>query len=91
MRWIEIIHLRMKSNSDSESKKNQQRLIQKSIQSETSQTVRIYHRPEIEGDLCILLEWKSENAAGLKSVLGMHLTASLKEFGRVDHAVWAQI
>ena len=45
MHWIEIIHLRMKSISDTETIKNQLRLIKKSVQSEISQTVKIYRRP----------------------------------------------
>lgn len=91
MHWIEIIHLRMKSISDSESIKNQLRLIQKSVQGEISQTVKIYRRPEIEGDLCILLDWYAESTVCLSSDLGATLTASLKEFGRVDHAVWVEL
>jgi hypothetical protein len=91
MRWIEIIHLRVNSNSDFESIKNQLKLIPKAVHSEIPQSVKIYRRSKIEGDLCILLDWKAENTACSPSDFGVNLTASLKEFGRVDHAVWIEI
>lgn len=91
MHWVEIIHLRMNSISDFESINNQLRQIIKAVQTEISQTVKIYRRPAIEGDLCIMLYWNSENTVCLSSDLGVTLTASLKEFGRVDHAVWVEI
>lgn len=91
MNHIEIIHLRMNHISDFKSVKNQLKPILKTVQKETSQTVKIYRRPEIKGDLCVMLGWNSGNNAGLSRDLGANLTASLKEFGRVDHTVWVEI
>ena len=91
MHWIEMIHLRMNSMSSLESLKHQFKEITEAVRTEIPGTVKIYRRPAIEGDLCIILCPDSGDTACPSRDLGVRLTAALKEFGRVDHAVWVEI
>lgn len=91
MRWIEIIHLRLNKPGDFETIKKQLKLVIADAQKEIFQTVKIYRRPEIEGDLSIMLDSNSEDTGSLSSDLAIHLTASLKEFGSVNYTVWAEV
>lgn len=91
MHWIEIIYLRMNSIHDFESVKNQLSQVIKSVQSEISQAGKIYRRPAIQTDLCVMLDWNSQNTGGLPSDLGIHLTSFLKAFGRVDYTIWVDV
>ncbi len=91
MHWVEIIHLRMNGIRSCEAAKDQLAQALKIDQNKTSQSVKIYRHQTIEGDLCVILNWKSSDMVRSYSDLGLQLTSSLKEFGRVDHTIWVEM
>ncbi len=91
MHYVEIIHLRMNGVHSCEPAKDLLTQALKIDQNEISQKMKIYRHQSIEGDLCVILDWKSTDTVRHHSDLGLYLTSSLKEFGRVDHTIWIEM
>jgi len=91
MNRVEIIHLRMNGSHSRKAAKDLLATALKIDQDEISQSVKIYRHQSIEGDLCVILDWKSADMVRSYSDLGLQLTSSLKEFGRVDHTIWVEM
>lgn len=52
--------------------------------------IRLFHRENIETDICIVLFHNEEKSRVGESPLGLRLTAALKELGQVYHTVWRE-
>ncbi len=91
MTWIELIHLRSIGDQNHEFINDLFNQTLKVVQKRDSQILSIYRHQHIESDLCIVLQCKSNISVKPPSDLGIHLTSSLKEFGRVDHSVWIEM
>ncbi len=91
MKWLEILHLR--SNAD-QSLESISELVKQALvndQISNSQNRSIYRRQMVEGDLSVILEFKFGGEVKPPSDLGLRLSSSLREFGRVDHSVWLEM
>jgi len=52
--------------------------------------IRVFHRENIETDICIVLFHNEEKSRIGGSPLGLRLAAALKELGQVYYTVWRQ-
>ena len=52
--------------------------------------IRVFHRENIETDICIVLLHNEEKSRAGESPLGLRFAAALKEFGLVYHTVWRE-
>jgi hypothetical protein len=57
---------------------------------ENSWKISAYNRVMIESDFTIHLMHESDKVIKTGSELGLYLSASLKEFGMVNHSIWIQ-
>ena len=91
MNWVEIIHLRLIGTRSPELIKDLLSQVLDLDQQEHSQKVKVYRHQNIEGDLSVVLECKSDGAVKAPSDLGLHLTSALREYGRVDFSAWIEM
>lgn len=52
--------------------------------------IRVFHRENIETDICIFLFHNEKKSRAGGSLLGLRLAAALKELGLVYHTVWRE-
>ena len=52
--------------------------------------VRVFHRENIETDICIVLFHNDKKSRTGGSPLGLRLADALEEFGLVYHTVWTE-
>ena len=52
--------------------------------------IRVFHRENIETDICIVLFHNEKKSRTGGSPLGLRFAAALKEFGLVYHTVWRE-
>ncbi len=91
MKWLEILHLR--SNGD-KSLESIHELVKQNLvvdQNSNSQQMDVYRHQVVDSDLCLVLQFESEREITPPSDLGLRLTASLREFGRINHSVWIKM
>lgn len=90
MFWVEIIETRSIGNGQELFKQD---LIESMInmdQEKGLKKIKIYRHATVDTDLSIHLYWESEKVEKRGSTLGLHLSSSLKEFGRVNHSIWIE-
>ncbi len=91
MKWLEIIHLRSNGDKSLESIND---LVKQNLaidQNSNSQQMGVYRHQFVDGDLCLVLQFESEEEITPPADLSLRLTASLREFGRVNHSVWIKM
>ena len=90
MQWLEIIELR----SAEKDKKNLEAQIEKilcEVEPEFRDgKIRSYRRVLIETDFSIHLFHETENMESNGSEIGLRLVALLRDFGLVNHTIWAE-
>jgi hypothetical protein len=88
MNWIEIIDLRSVGNSLESLKQTLLKPVAKTDRKNGLKSIDLYHNFFVETDISIHLKWETKKRAPGKSDLGLGLASALKEFGRVNHAIW---
>jgi hypothetical protein len=88
MKWLEVIRLRSAGKGSA--------LLDELLMSmtQTGQSglveIKTYRHAALNTDLSLHLYWKSDRPEQNGSALGLRLAQALKEFGLVDHSIWAE-
>lgn len=91
MKWVEIKQLRIVGKRSLEFFKDLLSQVVQNDQRTRAPRINIYRHQSIESDLLVVLKCESDNTLNTPCDLGLHLAAELREFGRVDHAVWLEM
>lgn len=90
MKWSEVIMLRSTGGNADALAKTMQDLMADVARSAGNDDIRVFHRENIETDICIVLFHNEEKSRAGESPLGLRLAAALKELGQVYHTVWRE-
>lgn len=91
MKWLEIIELRsIKSDRDLMEHRIKE-LLGQVERKEGKQGIMVFSRVLIDTDFSIHLHHYSDGIDNEGSRLGLHLVSILKEFGIVNHSIWAEM
>ena len=91
MKWLEIIELRTGGRDDQDLQKALTNLLVEIKQDVSMPKVRIYNNYSVDSDFSIHLVHKHDKPDAMGSVLGMHIAASLKNYGLMNHHVWCEM
>ena len=91
MKWLEIIELRAGSNNMERLEGILQSLVESFNDGNHQGKIKIYQRHTIHSDYCIHLIHRSKEPDTTGSPLGLHLAASLKQFGLLNHEIWHEM
>ncbi len=91
VKWLEIIELRTGTNNTEKLERALQTLIETFKNGPDQGKIKIYQSYSIHSDYSIHLLHKSVEPDSTGSPLGLHLAASLKEFGLSNHQVWHEM
>ena len=90
-KWLEIIELRTGSNNMERLEGILQSLVEAFKEGNDQGKIKIYQRHAIHSDYCIHLVHRSTKPNTNGSKLGLHLAASLKQFGLLNHQIWHEM
>ena len=90
MKWSEVIMVRSTGGNAKILTKTMQDLMADAARSAGNDDIRVFHRENIETDICIVLFHNENKSRAGGSPLGLRLAAALKEFGLVYHTVWRE-
>ena len=91
MKWIEMVQLRSVDSNQKLLESNLAKLIDEVGGKRKKQIIMAYRRVQIYTDYSIHIFHNSNKIENLGSPLGVRLVNALKEFGLVNHSVWAEI
>lgn len=91
MNWIEVIWVRFAGSHLKTIESKLYKLMIDVDRKGRSGRIRIYNREKIETDICIVLFHDMEKVKTGGSRLGLRFVAALKDFGLVNHTVWAEL
>lgn len=55
------------------------------------EAIRIFRHEKLDSDICIVLFHNGKKTRTGGSLLGLNLSAALKEVGLVNHTIWSEI
>ena len=88
MTWIEVIQIRASQNKTDLLLTTLVELIRKLREAHSDTIINLYRQQRLRTDYCLHLIHQSNETDPVKSGIGQILTATLREFGMVDHSVW---
>ena len=88
MKWSEVIMVRSTGSNARLLAQTVQGLMADVARSAGNDDVRVFHRENIETDICIVLFHNEKKSRTGASPLGLRFAAALKELGLVYHTVW---
>ena len=91
MGWIEIIELRSSGNHRQKLESEMQELIAEVEEKVGAESITAYRRDSVGTDFSVPLVHDASDVEESGSSLGLHLAATLREFGLVSHTVWVQM
>ena len=91
MRWSEVIMVRSAGNCSEALASALWELRNDLSQDIGKGAIRFFRREKVDSDICIVLFHSGNKTKAGGSPLGLHLVSALKEFGLVNHTVWADI
>ena len=91
MKWLEIIELRTVDCNRELLESQLQKLINELNKEAKLQAAKVYNRILLNTDFSIHLVHESQEIESNGSTLGLHLISSLKQFGLINHSVWAEM
>ncbi len=91
MKWLEIIELRTGSRIDEDLQEILTNLLAEIKHDLSKPKVRIYNNFSVDSDFSIHLIHKHSKPDAMGSVLGMHIAASLKNYGMMNHHIWCEM
>ena len=65
-------------------------LVDDVARNESSETIRVFRRENLDSDLCIVLKHEGDKTGPGASPLALHLAAALKEAASVRHTIWSE-
>ena len=90
MKLLEVIELRSVGVNQIKLKGQLKSLIEDLIKVEEVQKVKIYNRLKVDTDFSVHIIHETEGANFSGSPLGLCLADLLKEYGLVNHTIWAE-
>jgi hypothetical protein len=91
MKWLEIIELRSVDYYQEQLKPLIQILINEVKKEVKDQAISAYNRIMVDTDFTLHLLHDSNNVEYCGSPLGLRLSLALKDYGSVNHSVWAEL
>ena len=91
MKWLEIIEIRTGGNTEKALRKVLQKLASEVLHDPERPEVGIFSNYTLDSDYSIHLMHEQSKPDSMGSVLGLHIAASLKEYGLVNHHVWCEM
>ncbi len=91
MKWLEIIELRSVNINRELLESKMQKLIIEVEKEAERHTIRVYIRVMMNTDFSIHILNDSKVVENSGSQLGLCLASALKEFGLVNHSIWAEM
>ena len=91
MRWAEVIMVRSAGSSGDILETTLKELINAMAFEIEQEAIRIFRGEKLDSDICIVLFHNGKKTRTGESLLGMNLTAALREVGLVNHTVWSEI
>jgi hypothetical protein len=91
MKWSEVIMVRASDSNAEILAKTLYDLMSDLARSAEDDDIRIFHRENIETDICIVLFHRGEKMDTGGSPLALRIVAVFKEIGLVHHTVWNEI
>ncbi len=91
MKWIEVIELRSAKGNQELLESKLQQLIDAVSKEGKQQTIKAYKRVMLDDDFSIHLFHDSNKIENSGSRLGLYIASVLKDFGLVNHSVWAEL
>ncbi len=91
MKWIEIIEIRTADSNREQLKSQIQELINESDKEIKKLKIKVYSRVMLDTDFSIHLFHNSKEIESSGSQLGLRLSSAFKEFGLVNHCIWAEM
>lgn len=91
MKWLEIIELRSADYYQEQLKPLIQVLIIEVKKEVKDQAIKAYNRIMVDTDFTVHLLHDSLKVEYCGSPLGSRLASALKDFGSVNHSVWAEL
>ncbi len=90
MTWIEIIELRTGENVKKLFRQTLQQPVSKADKKAGLEKMTMYHNLVLETDISMHLQWQTTEKEAGKTNLGMQITASFEDYGRVNHSIWVK-
>ena len=90
MNWSEVIMVRSAGSNAKILAEALQELMADVARGAGNDDIRIFHRENIETDICIVLFHNEKKSRTGGSPLGLRFAAALKELGLVYHTVWRE-
>ena len=90
MKWSEVIMVRSTDSNAKLLAKTVHDLMADVARSVRNDDIRVFHRENIETDICIVLFHKEKKSRTGGSPLGLRFAAAFKELGLVYHTVWRE-
>jgi len=91
MKWAEVIMVRSTGRTSSRLASTLKELMNDVARDRGEESIRVFHRENIETDYCIVLFREEEAAKSGGKRLGLRLVAVLKRIGMVHHTVWMEM
>ncbi len=90
-KWLEIIELRTGTNNTENLEKVLQKIVEALKNESDPRKIKIYRSYSVHSDFSIHLAHKLTKPDKRGSQLGLHLAASLKKFGLLNHQIWHEM
>jgi len=90
MKWLEIIELRSADGNMEQLESMLNNLINELARKTKKQTNVVYKHVMIDTDFSIHMTHNTVKVDSSGSQLGLHIIASLKEYGLVNHSIWVE-
>jgi hypothetical protein len=91
MKWLEVIMVRSAGSTAKILTKPLQDLMADVARGAGSDDIRIFHRENLETDICIVLFHSGKKTHTGGSTLGLHIVTAFKEVGLVHHTIWNEV
>ena len=91
MKWLEVIMVRSADSNVKTLAETLQGLMADLARGACSDDIRIFHRENLETDICIVLFHSGEKTHTGGSPLGLRIVTAFKEVGQVHHTIWNEV
>jgi len=91
MRWAEVIMVRSAGSNGDVVDATLKELMNSVAIEAKHEAIRIFRHEKLDSDICIVLFHNGKKTRTGGSLLGLNLSAALKEVGLVNHTIWSEI
>ena len=91
MKWSEVIMVRSAGSNAKILAKTLQGLMVDVARSAENDDIRVFHRENLETDICVVLFHSGKKTQTGGSSLGLRIVAAFKEVGLVHHTIWNEV